>query len=281
MMTGPAMPGPFFWKTPIDCSPMLYDFSAGQTPLLIDIPHAGETLPADIEQRLDPRGRKLIDTDWHVHRLLDFAPELGASVMRARLSRYLIDLNRGADDQPLYAGPTTGLVPTETFDGKALYRDEPPDDEEVQRRIERYWRPYHAELARQLDAIRKQHGFAILLDAHSIRSHVPRLFEGKLPDLNLGTFDGRSCAESLQAGVAQLLREQDEFSHVVNGRFKGGYITRHYGQPDRDIHALQLEIAQSCYMDEARPEHFDEQRAAPLKAWLRSLIEYLVEWQPR
>jgi len=260
---------------------MLFDFTSGSTPLLIDIPHAGEMLPVDIERRLAPRSRKLIDTDWHVHRLVEFAPSLGAAVMRARLSRYAIDLNRGADDEPLYAGPTTGLVPTEDFDGTPLYRTDRPADQEIAARVKQYWRPYHDRLGAELEAIRKRHGFAILLDAHSIRSRVPRLFDGELPDLNLGTFDGRSCARSLQEGAVKLLQGQDEFSHVVNGRFKGGYITRHYGQPEQGIHALQLEIAQSCYMDESNPECYDEAQAAPLKAWLQTLIEYLVEWRPR
>ncbi|WP_223846126.1 N-formylglutamate deformylase [Wenzhouxiangella sp. AB-CW3] len=258
----------------------MFEGSPGQAPVLINIPHAGLMLPHDIEQRLTPDGRRLIDTDWHVHQLVDFAAELGVGVLRATHSRYVIDLNRGADDQPLYSGPTTGLVPTCTFDGAPLYETDPPDAAEVLERVERYWRPYHDELAARLAAIHEQHGHAVLLDAHSIRSQVPRLFEGRLPDLNLGTFSGGSCASELEHAVIELLEGQSRFSHVVNGRFKGGYITRHYGQPGQGIHALQMEIAQASYMDESRPEHFDETKAAPLQSLLKDLVGCLVTWRP-
>ncbi len=260
---------------------MLAEFTAGSTPLLIDVPHAGIFVPDDIRELFGEAGRSLVDTDWHVHHLVDFAPEMGVSVLRSSVSRYVIDLNRGADDQPLYSGPTTGLVPTQTFDGVPLYQDDPPDDGEIGDRIDNWWRPYHEQLAGALAAIRECHGFAILLDAHSIRSRVPRLFDGKLPDLNLGTYAGRSCAPDLSDGIQALLEKQSAFSHVANGRFKGGYITRHYGRPENGVHALQLEIAQSCYMDEDNPEHYDETQAAPLKAWLRELVEYLLQWRPR
>ncbi len=259
---------------------MLFRFVDGDSPLLINVPHAGVEVPPDIEQRLSTPARKLIDTDWHVHRLVDFAPDSAASLLQAMHSRYVIDLNRGADDKPLYAGPTTGLVPTETFDGTSLYSGEPPDGEEVADRIERYWRPYHRQLSDALGRIRNRHGFAVLLDAHSIRSRVPRLFDGKLPDLNLGTYAGRSCAPDLAAGVCELLERQSRFRYVVDGRFKGGYITRHYGQPESGIHALQIEIAQSCYMDEEQPRHFDEEKAAPLKAFLHNVVDYLVNCRP-
>jgi N-formylglutamate deformylase len=259
---------------------MLFRHQPGDSPLLINVPHAGVDVPPAIHGRFTDAARELIDTDWHVHRLVDFAPGLGVSLLQATHSRYVIDLNRGADDQPLYAGPTTGLVPVETFDGDPLYMGDAPGAEEVQERIEHYWRPYHQQLRNALDTIRQRHGFAVLLDAHSIRSQVPRLFDGRLPDLNLGTFDGRSCSAGLEQGVIDLLAGQDGFSHVVNGRFKGGYNTRHYGQPDQGIHALQIEIAQACYMDESSPRDFDEDRAAALKGFLRALVEYFAGWRP-
>lgn len=258
---------------------MHFEYQAGDSPLLINVPHAGVKLPPEIERHLTHSARTLIDTDWHVDRLVDFAPELGASLLVATHSRYVIDLNRGADDQPLYSGPTTGLVPTETFDGAGLYAGESPDQDEIADRVERYWRPYHRQLTDALESIRKRHGFAVLLDAHSIRSQVPRLFAGRLPDLNLGTFEGRSCAASLQDGVVELLTGQEAFTQVVNGRFKGGYNTRHYGQPQRHVHALQIEIAQACYMDESRPRDYDEARAEPLKQVLRKLVDYLAGWR--
>lgn len=260
---------------------MTYFFSQQDGPLLVSVPHAGLERTASIREQQTAAGDALADTDWHVDRLVDFVPEMGASLLCARYSRYVIDLNRGADDEPLYAGPTTGLVPTETFTGEPLYPGKMPDDAEISERIERFWRPYHNKLAHTLSEIRDRHGFAVLLDAHSIRSHVPRFFEGRLPDLNLGTYDGRSCEPELETMVTSFLRESSEFSHVINGRFKGGFITRHYGRPGEAIHALQLEIAQACYMDESNPRDWDEKRARPLKKLLRGLVEQLMAWRSR
>lgn len=259
---------------------MLYDFKAGDSPLLVDVPHAGTLLCDDVAARLTPAARELPDTDWHVDRLVAPAAAQGASVLVAKHSRYLIDLNRGRDDRPLYAGATTGLVPTENFDGSPVYAESEPDRGEVAERIERYWQPYHDHLAATLEAIRQRHGHAVLFDVHSIRSRVPRLFDDRLPDLNLGTFDGRSCAGDLQAGLERMLAEAPGFSSVVNGRFKGGHITRHYGQPEAGIHAVQLEIAQACYMDEHHPDQWDEDRARPLMHWLEAVTHYLGTWRP-
>lgn len=259
---------------------MHYDHHAGDSPLLVNVPHAGTEVPDDIAARLTGRARALPDTDWHVNRLVEWVPGLGASLLCARKSRYVIDLNRGRDDKPLYAGATTGLVPTELFDGDRVYCDRDPDSEEVHARIERYWQPYHDKLHEALEAIRRRHGYALLFDVHSIRSTVPRLFDGRLPDLNLGTNDGRSCAPALQEAVAELLAGAGEFSTVVNGRFKGGYITRHYGRPEAGVHALQLEIAQAAYMDESRPAQWDAERARPLKAVLERLVGMLSQWRP-
>ena len=259
---------------------MLYDFQPGDTPLLVNVPHAGTELPPDVASRLTAKAGQLPDTDWHVDRLVEGAAGQGASLMRARYSRYVIDLNRGSDDKPLYAGATTGLVPTENFDGSPVYQAANPDAEEVAARIERYWRPYHDKLAGELQALRERHGFAVLFDVHSIRSAVPRLFDGRLPDLNLGTYEGRSCAPELQASVAEVLADADGFSTVVNGRFKGGFITRHYGRPDEGLHALQLEIAQTCYMNESRPNDFDPQAARPLIDLLDALVGKLSRWRP-
>ncbi len=259
---------------------MLYDFRSGTTPLLVNVPHAGTHLPPEIAARLSVEASALPDTDWHVHRLVEGAAGQGASLMRARYSRYVIDLNRGSDDEPLYAGATTGLVPTENFDGSAVYRNGEPGEDDIAERIERYWRPYHDKLAQTLEDLRGRHGFAVLFDVHSIRSAVPRLFEGRLPDLNLGTFEERSCAAELQESVAEKLAAAEGFSTVVNGRFKGGFITRHYGRPAEGVHALQLEIAQSSYMDESRPRQFDAETARPLMNLLDELIGMLSQWRP-
>lgn len=260
---------------------MLYDHLAGSTPLLVNVPHAGTEVPAAMDRRMTDLARALPDTDWHVHRLVEAAPRAGASLLSARYSRYVIDLNRGRDDKPLYSGATTGLVPTETFDGDPVYRNGAPDAAEVRDRIEGYWQPYHDKLQATLDDLRRRHGYAVLFDVHSIRSAVPRLFEGRLPDLNIGTYEGRSCAPALEEQVAELLAEAEGFSTVVNGRFKGGYITRHYGRPEAGIHALQLEIAQACYMDESRPRAWRPEQAHPLVSLLEGLIHKLACWRPQ
>lgn len=259
---------------------MLYDYHAGTTPLVVNVPHAGIELPGAIASRLTEAALALPDTDWHVDRLVEPARRVGASLLRATHSRYVIDLNRGRDDQPLYKGATTGLVPAVTFDGDPVYRDEAPAGDEVHERIERYWQPYHDRLRETLETVRQRHGYALLFDVHSIRSTVPRLFEGRLPDLNLGTFEGRSCAPELQERVAECLAGDEAFSTVVNGRFKGGFITRHYGRPGEGVHALQLETAQACYMDESRPRAFDAARAQPLMDRLEALFELLAQWRP-
>lgn len=259
-----------------------FDFVDGGTPLLIDVPHAGTEVPGWLNARLTPAARSLPDTDWHVDKLYAFATELGASLMLAKHTRYLIDLNRDPHDLALYPGAdNTELVPTRTFANQPIYRDGArPDAAEIGERRMRYWQPYHDALAQRLAAIRARHGYAVLLDAHSIRSVVPRFFAGRLPDLNLGTVDGASCVAELQERALRVLRAAENFSAVCNGRFKGGYVTRHYGRPGEGIHALQLEIAQSCYMDESPPYPWDAARAAALQTVLRRLVIALLEWRP-
>lgn len=249
-------------------------------PVLVSVPHAGTALLPGMAG--DGKvWEDLPDTDWHADRLVDFAPEFGASLLVAEYSRYVVDLNRPVDDQPLYDQAGTGLVPAETFSGQPLYpAGDLPDGEQRQGRIGVCWQPYHQALSERLAAIRAVHGHAVLFDVHSIASHVPRLFDGQLPDLNLGSFAGRSCAPGLEQSIADRLSAARGFTSVVNGRFKGGHITRHYGKPENGIHALQLEIAQSCYMDELQPRRWDEARAAPLKDLLRDLIGLLSAWRP-
>lgn len=260
---------------------MIFDFVAGSTPVLISVPHAGTRLPGGLADRLARPAGQPVDTDWHVHRLYAAAPDRGVSMLRARYSRYVVDLNRPPDDAPLYAGATTGLVPVETFDGEPLYDpDDLPGAEEIDRRREVYWRPYHERIETELARLCERCGHAVLLDAHSIRSEVPRLFEGRLPDLNLGSNNGESCDSALAEAVWSCLAGDDDFTAVRDGRFRGGYITRHYGRPREGVHALQLEIAQSCYMDEDRPETFDPARAQPLMQRLEALVELLAAWRP-
>lgn len=261
----------------------LFTLVPGSTPLLVNVPHAGLGLSPGLEGRLTPAGRRLADTDWHVGRLYEFVTGFGAGLMVATHSRYVVDLNRDPDGRALYPGAdNTEICPTRSFDGGALYRDGAgPDDAETAARVARYWRPYHDRLAGELDAIRARHGYAILLDGHSICAEVPRFFTGRLPDLNLGTNDGSSCAPGLAAEAVRVLAGASGLTHVHNGRFKGGYITRHYGRPAEGLHALQLEIAQACYMDETSPRHWDAARAAKLGAVLRQLVETLLRWHPQ
>lgn len=255
----------------------------GERPLVIDIPHAGTYLPPDIARRLTPIARSVPDTDWHVEKLFAFARDAGASLVVATHSRYAIDLNRDPTGAALYPGAdNTELCPTRTFGSEAVYADgSGPDANEIAARKARYYLPYHAMLEAELARVRARHGYAILLDGHSIRSEVPRFFAGRLPDLNLGTADGSSCAPSVQEAADTVLAGAAGFTSVVNGRFRGGYVTRHYGDPVHGVHALQLEIAQACYMDEAPPFPWEEKRAATLVGVLYRLVEALLGWRAR
>jgi N-formylglutamate deformylase len=250
----------------------------GDSPLIISVPHAGTAVPQELAPRLTPAALELPDTDWHVARLYDFAPALGATMIVARYTRYLIDLNRPPDDAALYSGAAkTGLCPTQSFSGDPLYRDgtDQLPHAETERRREHYWQPYHDALRAHLDDTRRRFGYALLLDAHSIRSTVPRLFPGRLPDVNVGTYDGRSCATAINDALSARLAGAARFSHVLDGRFKGGYITRHYGQPQHRQHALQIELAQSSYMDESGTS-YDDERASALRELLHAMVVSLL-----
>lgn len=251
----------------------------GSLPLLISMPHAGLRLTPAVEQGLVAQARELPDTDWHIPRLYDFAHSLGASVLAAQYSRFVIDLNRPADDRPLYAGATTGLFPCTLFEGAALFEaGQAPDYAERAGYLENIWKPYHQAIATELRRLQQTFGYALLWDAHSIRSQVPRLFDGRLPDFNLGTFDGASCAPELASVLAEVCAAQPAYSHVLNGRFKGGHITRHYGDPARRIHAVQLELTQRCYMDEQAPFRYREDLAVPTREVLQRLLQACLDW---
>ena len=255
-----------------------YTFVAGDSPLVVSVPHAGVGLTDAAAARLTDAARPLPDTDWFVDRLYAFAAELGASVLVAWASRMVVDLNRPADDAPLYPGQAgTGLVPETLFDGRPAWTA-PLSDADRARRVEESWRPYHQRLRATLDAARAQHGHVVLWDAHSIPGRVPRLFDGRLPDLNLGTFGGRSCAAPLQSELERILQDQPR-TWVSNGRFKGGWITRGYGDPGAGVHAVQLEIAQQAYMQE-QPPVWDPVRAAALQPTLRRLLTAARDWRP-
>ena len=253
---------------------------SGTAPLLVSMPHVGTEVPAEVAARFTEAAQPLPDTDWHVDRLYNFLGELDVAVISARYSRYLVDLNRPPDDQPLYPGAAnTGLCPTTTFDGAAIYREgAEPDAAEIAARREAYWQPYHDHLEAELSAIRARYGIAVLWDAHSIRSHVPRLFEGRLPDLNFGTAGGTSADPKLLAALEQVAGGTAGYSWTSNGRFKGGAITRSYGEPDWGIHAVQLELSQVTYMSETPPYRFREGLAVGIRPVLRRLLEAAVTW---
>ncbi|WP_042300317.1 N-formylglutamate deformylase [Paraburkholderia kururiensis] len=252
----------------------LYTLERGNAPLLISIPHLGTTIPAPLRGRYTDTALTLADTDWHLDRLYAFAAALGATVLGATVSRYVIDLNRPPNDESLYPGQTTtGLCPGQTFRGEPLYRDGcEPDAQEKGRRVVEYWQPYHAALAAELARLRERHAHVLLWEAHSIASVLPRLFDGKLPDLNIGTQDGRTVAPSVQRAIE---REAAASPHtwVANGRFKGGYITRAFGNPSGGVHAVQLEMCQSTYMSETHPFAYEPARAAAVQGTVRAMVD--------
>jgi len=252
----------------------VHDLIRGDAPLLISLPHDGSSIPEAMAARMTAAARRSPDTDWHVGRLYDFARGMGASILKPRHSRYVVDLNRPCDGHALYPGRSeTGLVPTRMFDGRPVYRDgEAPAADEVTARVDQYWIPYHRALREELDRLRAAHGRVVLWEGHSIRGEVPMLFEGRLPDFNLGTNAGASCGAALRGRLGAVLDSQDAYTHVVDARFKGGYITRHYGAPGQGIDAVQLELVQATYMDEDRFQYRPE-RAAGVQPLIRRLLE--------
>jgi len=251
-----------------------YSLRSGTTPLFVSLPHDGTAVPDDLAMRMTGEARRVPDTDWHVARLYAFARELGASIIVPEYSRYVVDLNRPPDDTSLYPGQnTTGLCPIVQFSGQPVYLPgQEPSHDEVVRRVERYWRPYHAALAAEIERVKSMHGHAVLWEGHSIRSVVPFLFDGRLPDINLGTSSGASCSAGLQQRLTRVLESQSDYSFILNGRFKGGYITRHYGRPADGVQAVQLELAQLNYMDEDSFA-YAEGNAATLQRVIRALLE--------
>lgn len=258
----------------------LFRFREGTAPLLVSVPHDGRHVPDAIAARMTEAARRIPDTDWHVARLYDFAHELGASVIEATHSRYVVDPNRDPKGSALYPGAdNTEICPLQTFDLKPIYLDgETPDEAEVQERIATYWRPYHGRVAAELDRLRATFGVVVLFDAHSIRSRVPRFFDGVIPDFNLGTASGASADGGLARRAFAVLDGARGYSAVLDGRFTGGYITRHYGDPTNGVHAIQLELSQATYMNEAYPFDYRPELAEKIRPVLRCLIETIVDW---
>ena len=251
-----------------------YRYRRGSSALIVSMPHAGTFVPHTIGRSLTDCAVPRPDTDWHLPRLYGFLGELDATLIVATHSRYVIDVNRPPDGANLYPGrDTPRLCPIDTFKSEPLYRGADPDDAEIARRLEAVWRPYHRRLEREIARVRDAHGVALLWDAHSITSVAPRLFEGRIADFNLGSADGASCDPALSRALLRILERHSRFTSVLDGRFKGGYITRRYGDPARGVHAIQLEMAQALYMDEAPPFAFREDRAAAVRPILRELLE--------
>lgn len=247
----------------------------GDGPVVLGMPHTGTWMPDEVVARLTPLGRTLGDTDWHIHKLYD-GILADATTVRATFHRYVIDANRDPSGASLYPGHnTTGLVPLTNFDGAPLWVAEPtPEEVEACRRA--FHAPYHAALAVELERARENHGIAILYDCHSIRSHIPFLFEGRLPDFNIGTNGGTTCAPDIEAAVTAVCAETEDYSCVLNGRFQGGWTTRHYGRPDDGWHAIQMELAQATHLTtETPPFAYDMAKAKLLRRSLCSILEML------
>lgn len=260
---------------------MTHTLYPGSAPLLVSLPHCGTAIPSALQAAYVPEALTVPDTDWHLAQVYAFARELGASVIVPTASRYVIDLNRPGDNAPMYPGANnTELCPTRAFTGAPLYREgQAPDAAEIERRRATWWQPYHDALQAELQRLRAVHGRAVLWDGHSIQSELPWLFEGRLPDLNLGTASGASCAPELRARLAAVLAAQRDYSQVVDGRFKGGHITRHYGRPQDGIHAVQMEMVFAAYMaQEAPPWPLDAAKVARLQSVLRALLSECLEW---
>lgn len=254
--------------------PDTYSIQHGGSPLIVSMPHSGTVLPQVLAARMTAAAATLADTDWHIPQLYNFLDDMDVTVLSANYSRYLVDLNRSPSGAALYPGQSeTEICPTSSFAGEPLYR--PGQElaaEEIPARVASHWQPYHKRLAAEISRVKSEHGFALLWDAHSIQSRVPRFFEGRLPDLNLGTAGGQSCDSDLAAKLVKIMAGSDQFSTVCNGRFKGGAITRQYGDPAASVHAVQMEIAQSSYMDENPGFRFEEHKADVLRPVLREMI---------
>lgn len=253
----------------------VFEVHRGTSPVILALPHTGTVVPAEIWERLNDNGRLLADTDWHIERLYDGLLD-GATSVRARFHRYVIDANRDPNGVSLYPGQnTTGLIPATDFDGKPIWKQgEAPTQADIAARLAGFHAPYHAALAAEIARVKAIHGIAVVYDCHSIRSHISFLFEGKLPDFNVGTDMGRTCASDFETGVYGLAQSAEGYTSILNGRFKGGWTTRHYGRPTNGVHAIQMELAQSTHLQtETPPFAYDDEKAKRLRIRLRDILE--------
>ncbi|WP_119258719.1 N-formylglutamate deformylase [Shinella zoogloeoides] len=253
----------------------LFETHQGTSPVILAFPHTGTDVPADIWERLNDNGRILADTDWHIERLYDgLLPNV--TTVRATFHRYVIDANRDPAGVSLYPGQnTTGLVPETDFDGKPIWKDgEAPTEADIAYRLANFHAPYHAALAAEIERVKAIHGVAILYDCHSIRSLIPFLFEGRLPDFNVGTDMGRTCAKEIETATFEACAKAEGYTSILNGRFKGGWTTRHYGKPETGVHAIQMELAQVSHLStEVPPFDLDAEKAARLRVHLKDILQ--------
>jgi formiminoglutamase len=250
------------------------DVGRGSSPVILGLPHTGTHVPPDIWARLNDNGRLLADTDWHIENLYD-GLLADATTVRATFHRYVIDANRDPDGGSLYPGQnTTGLVPTTDFDGQPIWREgAEPTEADTADRVATFHAPYHAALQDEIDRVKAIHGIAILYDCHSIRSKIPFLFNGILPDFNIGTDGGRTCAPRIEQAAVEVTSAAAGYTSILNGRFKGGWTTRHYGRPESSVHAIQMELAQSSHLaTEAPPFAYDAEKAARLRVHLKTML---------
>ncbi|MEX0299996.1 MAG: N-formylglutamate deformylase [Kordiimonas sp.] len=259
----------------------VFDLTRGESPLIVSFPHSGEDI-SPYANRMTAAAHKVPDCDWHLPRLYSFLSGTDVTCIKANYARYVIDLNRDSSGKSLYPGQNvTELCPTTTFEEEAVYQNgQAPDEVEVQERVATYWRPYHDALKIEIDRVKAIHGYALLWDAHSIRSHVPRFFEGRLPDLNFGTNNDETCNPTLSETIMDIVSDQQEYSSVLNGRFKGGFITRNYGDPANSVHAVQLELSQVTYMNEDYPYGYEATHAEDIASLIKRIIERVKMWRP-
>tara|TARA_R110002049_G_scaffold175316_3_gene342624 strand:- start:2182 stop:2991 length:810 start_codon:yes stop_codon:yes gene_type:complete len=257
----------------------IFKLKRGKSKLLVSMPHVGTQLPEWLIPRMSQESMSLPDTDWYLEELYDFLQDIDVTVISANYSRYVVDLNRSADDMSLYPGSNvTGLCPTDTFDGNSIYEHEAKLDAiEVKSRLDKFWYPYHDALASEIARIKAIHSNVIVWEAHSIRSEVPRFFDGELPHLNIGTADGTTCQHEIIEKIMDVIKTNGDYSWVENGRFKGGFITRHYAQPSLGINTMQLEIAMRSYMDESSlSPKFDNDKATSLRGLLKAMMQSIL-----
>lgn len=252
----------------------VFEVREGSSPIILGFPHTGTDVPPAIWERLNANGRLLADTDWHIHRLYDaLIPDV--TTVRATFHRYVIDANRDPAGKSLYPGQnTTGLVPQTDFDNAPIWQEgQAPTEADIAARVADFHAPYHAALAAEVERVKSIHGIAVLYDCHSIRSHIPFLFEGRLPDFNVGTDNGTTCDPAIEAATVAVASSAKGYTSILNGRFKGGWTTRHYGKPATGVHAIQMELAQSTHLaSEAPPFAYDDTKADKLRVHLASIL---------